>query len=525
MRRVWLLAVAALLSAASPPSPAQRFGRLFHDVQMRRVFPDSKTFADAQPRRPDAAILAAYARCDCQTVAALKAFVLANFTQPITPAAPPPPRRLGLAEHIDALWPQLTRTLPTVPPGSSALSLPRRFVVPGGRFREMYYWDNWFTMLGLQASGRQDLVEDMITDFGSLIDRYGRIPNGTRTYYLSRSQPPFFYLIAGMSRDTRTLAQRNRWLRAEHDFWMRGATALKPRGERARVVRLPDGSLLNRYWDDRDDPRDESYREDATLVAATPARDARQMYRDLRAGAESGWDFSSRWLGDGRTLATIRTTRIVPVDLNSLIYGMERAIAANCRALADPKCDTRYSAAAEARARAIQAHLWNGGGYYADYDLDTRRATDRPTAAMAFPLFVGIATPDRATATARALSLLVGEGGLGTTTVRTGQQWDAPNGWAPLQWIAIQGLGRYGEGLVARQIAARWLATVGREYDASGKLLEKYNVVERLPGGGGEYPLQDGFGWTNGVTRALMARGFTAADERHTITHGERDGH
>jgi len=525
MRRFWLLATAMLLGAAAPLSPAQRFGRLFHDVQMRGLFNDSKTFADAQPRRADAAILAAYARCDCSTDAALKAFVLANFTLPITPAVPPPTRKLDLADHIDALWPQLTRTLPIVPAGSSALSLPKRFVVPGGRFREMYYWDSWFTMLGLQASGRQDLVESMIGDFGSLIDRFGRIPNGTRSYYLSRSQPPFFYLIAGMSRDPVTLARRNRWLRAEHDFWMRGAAELKPGGERARVIRLPDGSLLNRYWDDRDDPRDESYREDARLVAATPGRDARQMYRDLRAGAESGWDFSSRWLADGRTLATIRTTRVVPIDLNSLIYGMERAIAANCRALSDPACDRRYSAAAKARARAIQAHLWNGAGYYADYDLDTGRVADRPTAAMAFPLFVNIAAPDRAASTVRALSALVGEGGLGTTASNTGQQWDAPNGWAPLQWIAIEGLRHYGETALAKRIASRWLASVDLEYQASGKLLEKYNVVERLPGGGGEYPLQDGFGWTNGVTRALIARGFTAADGRHTIGHGERDGH
>ena len=507
MIRPLMLTLAGLLVAAAPLSPAQRFGALFRDVQMRQVFPDSKTFADAEPRRADAAILADYRRCDCKDDAALKAFVLANFTLPVTPAAPPPSRKLGLADHIDALWPQLTRTLPTVPAGSSALPLPKRFVVPGGRFREMYYWDSWFTMLGLQVSGRQDLVEDMVTDFGSLIDRYGRIPNGTRSYYLSRSQPPFFYLIAGLSKDVATLAQRTRWMRAEHDFWMAGAAGLQPGGAQARVVRLADGSLLNRYWDDRDDPRDESYREDATLVAATPGRDPKAMYRDLRAGAESGWDFSSRWLGDGRTLATIRTTRIVPVDLNSLMYGMERSIADNCRRLRDSGCVATYTAAADARAKAIATHLWNGAGYYADYDLDAGRVADGRTAAMAYPLFVGLASPERAKATAQALAPLVGEGGLGTTAVKTGQQWDEPNGWAPLQWIAIQGLRRYQQDPLARRIATNWLATVAREYAASGKLLEKYNVIERLPGGGGEYPLQDGFGWTNGVTRALLAAG------------------
>lgn len=505
MIRFLLLGLCALLIAATEPSPAQRFGALFHAVQMQRIFPDSKTFADAEPRRSDAAIMADFARCACREDAALKAFVLANFALPVTPSVPPPAAKLGLAAHIDALWPQLTRTLPTVPAGSSALSLPRRFVVPGGRFREMYYWDSWFTMLGLQASGRQDLVENMVVDFGSLIDRYGRIPNGTRSYYLSRSQPPFFYLIAGLSRDAKARAQRLRWMRAEHDFWMAGAAGLKPGEARARVVRLADGALLNRYWDDRDDARDESYREDTALVDATPGRDRKQLFRDLRAGAESGWDFSARWLGDGKTLATIRTTRIVPVDLNSLMYGMERAIAAECRALADRACAKRFDAAATARGAAIRAHLWNANGYFADYDLETRQVSRLRTAAMAYPLFVGVASPTQARATATALAPLIGEGGLATTLVDTGQQWDHPNGWAPLQWIAISGLRRYGATAPANRIERGWLATVAREYDASGKLLEKYNVVERLPGGGGEYPLQDGFGWTNGVTRALMA--------------------
>ena len=506
MIRFLLLGLCSLLIAATQASPAQRFGALFHAVQMQRIFPDSKTFADAEPRRDDAAIMADFTRCACKIDATLKAFVLANFTLPTAAALPPPVAKLGLTAHIDALWPQLTRALPSVPAGSSALALPRRFVVPGGRFREMYYWDSWFTMLGLQASGRQDLIEDMVVDFGSLIDRYGRIPNGTRSYYLSRSQPPFFYLIAGLSRDASGQAQRLAWMRAEHEFWMAGAATLKPGGAKARVVRLADGALLNRYWDDRDDARDESYREDTALADATPGRNRKQLFRDLRAGAESGWDFSARWLADGKTLATIRTTRIVPVDLNSLMYGMERAIAAECRALGDRGCAARFDAVAAARGTAIRAHLWNAKGYFADYDVDAQRVVDLRTAAMAYPLFVGVASAAQARATATAIAPLIGEGGLSTTLVDTGQQWDHPNGWAPLQWIAIQGLRRYGAAAPADRIERGWLATVTREYAASGKLLEKYNVVEKLPGGGGEYPLQDGFGWTNGVTRALMAR-------------------
>jgi alpha,alpha-trehalase len=285
---------------------------------------------------------------------------------------------------------------------------------------------------------------------------------------------------------------------------MAGADALKPGEQARRAVRLADGTLLNRYWDDRDDPRDESYREDVMLADATPGRDRRQLFRELRAAAESGWDFSSRWFADGRTLATIRTTRLVPVDLNSLLVGLERAIAGNCRTLGDQACAAAFTARAGARAAAIRTHLWNGR-FFADHDLDTGKANDRPTAAMAFPLFAGVASPEQAKATAEALSPLIGEGGLATTAVHSGQQWDEPNGWAPLQWIAIQGLRRYGQTTPASRIRTGWLGSVEREYTASGKLLEKYDVVERRPGGGGEYPNQDGFGWTNGVTRALLA--------------------
>ncbi|GGB24680.1 periplasmic trehalase [Sphingomonas metalli] len=494
----------ALAAAPYPPGPQTRFGPLFHAVQMRQVFPDGKTFVDAVPRRSDAAIMAAWRACRCtEDDAKLRAFVRTHFILPEKPTVRPQ-EKLPLVAHIDRLWPLLTRSTPTVPAGSTALALPRPYVVPGGRFREMYYWDSWFSMLGLPLAGRQDLVEDMIADFGSLIDRYGHIPNGTRTYYLTRSQPPFFYLMAAMSRDPKTLAVRTRQLRAEHGFWMAGADTLKPGEARRRVVRLRDGTLLNRYWDDSDTPRDESYREDVMLADAAPDRARRELYRDLRAAAESGWDFSSRWLEDGRTLATIRTTRLVPVDLNSLLYGLETAIASNCRQLGDAGCADAFTARAEARATAIRRHLWNGH-VFADYDLDRRGANDRVTAAAAFPLFVRVATPEQAQATAAALAPLIGEGGLSTTGVHSGQQWDEPNGWAPLQWIAIQGLRAYRLAAPADRIRAGWLASVTREYAASGKLMEKYDVVERRPGGGGEYPNQDGFGWTNGVTRALLA--------------------
>ena len=306
--------------------------------------------------------------------------------------------------------------------------------------------------------------------------------------------------------DAADAARRLRDLRREHAFWMDGAACLGKAGMCENVVRMPDGSLLNRYWDDEDTPRDESFAEDEATAKAS-GRPAASVYRDLRAAAESGWDFSSRWLSDGCDLRTIHTTDIVPIDLNSLMWAMERGIAARCRAAGDAACAGDFTDQATRRAAAIRRWLWDGKTRrFADYDLARRAPAPVASAAMLYPLFVGLATPAEARRTAALTrQVLIGEGGLRTTLVRTGQQWDAPNGWAPLQWIAVAGLRRYGEQVTARDIARRWIGTVEREYQTSGKLLEKYDVEERLPGGGGEYPTQDGFGWTNGVTRKLIA--------------------
>jgi alpha,alpha-trehalase len=485
--------------------PSARFGELFAQVQQARLFPDSKTFADAVPKRPLAEILAERASLGPLDREGLRRFVTANFRLPDI-SDMKAPSGLSLDPHIRALWDMLVRSSDPCPAGSE-IGLPEPFVVPGGRFRELYYWDSYFTMLGLARSGRQDLVEQMIVDFGSLLERFGHIPNGTRSYYLSRSHPPFFHLMVALSarQDEASRRQRLRWMRIEHDFWMDGAETLAPGQQHRRVARLPDGALLNRYWDDVDQPRDESWREDVHL-AAHSAQAAQSLWRNLRAAAESGWDFSSRWLADKADLGSIRTSRILPVDLNCLLHGLETAIAAESAALGEPEFATVFERRAEARATALSARLWNdAGGFYADFDLDTGTASPQLTAAAAFPLFFRMADPRRAVRSTISLKKLLRPGGLMTTLVETGQQWDAPNGWAPLQWIAVAGLSHYGENWLAGEIAQRWLSMVEESFAATGQLFEKYDVERRTAGGGGEYGTVTGFGWTNGVTQELLA--------------------
>jgi alpha,alpha-trehalase len=497
-------------ASSAPADPPQvLFKDLFIAVQTAQIYPDGKAFPDAVPDAPPNEILKQYHAEQPSSPAALKQFVEAHFILPSeVSGGSSPPAQVSITAHIDALWDVLTRTTSTAPAYSSMLALPQPYVVPGGRFREMYYWDSYFTMLGLAESGRQDLVTSMVRDFAYLIDTFGHVPNGARTYYLSRSQPPFFFAMVGLTSPddpAGAFAAYLPQLRREYAFWMEGAQSVNPGKPHRRVVAMPDGSVLNRFWDDRDTPRDESYRED-TELARESKRPAPQLFRDIRAAAESGWDFGSRWFGDGRTRATIDTTEIVPVDLNSLLFGLENAIRAGCERSADKACAREFAERAAIRHRAIDHYLWDADqGAYLDYHWTTGMRMPRVSAATLYPLFVSLASKPQAAAVANlAARELLKAGGIVTTTLDTGQQWDAPNGWAPLQWIAISGLRDYGQAPLAATIACRWMANVNELYRQSGKLVEKYNVVIGRSGGGGEYPLQDGFGWTNGVMRKLI---------------------
>jgi alpha,alpha-trehalase len=500
------------LPAGAPQSPQQLYGGLFVAVQSAAIFPDSKTFVDAVPNSAPEEVLKLYRSEQPTSPAQLRSFVAAHFSEPAAVATAAAPQvsadsRPAIALHIDALWDSLTRSTASAPPYSSLLTLPKPYVVPGGRFRELYYWDSYFTMLGLKESGRGDLLADMVDDFAHLIDAYGHVPNGTRSYYLSRSQPPFFFAMVGLlSGDASAIAKYLPQLRREHEYWMEGEKGLRPGHSHRRVVAMADGSLLNRYWDDLDTPRDEAYREDEELGRAGRGS-AALLYRNIRAGAESGWDFGSRWFADGHSRASMITTEIIPVDLNSLLFGLENAIRAGCERSGDAACVREYRGRAAARRRAVDKYLWEPQrGTYLDYRWTEKRRLPALSAAALYPLFMSLAGPSQAAAVAGAARReLLKPGGLDTSTIETGEQWDSPNGWAPLQWIAVAGLRSYRQSALAATIACRWMASVNEVYRQHGKLVEKYDVVTPgRSGGGGEYPLQDGFGWTNGVMRKLI---------------------
>jgi alpha,alpha-trehalase len=282
---------------------------------------------------------------------------------------------------------------------------------------------------------------------------------------------------------------------------------LRPGEARRHVVCLAPGRVLNRYWDDRDTPREESYLEDVA-TARDSGRPLHEVYRDLRAAAASGWDFSSRWLAAPDRLDSIRTTSILPVDLNAFLHKLESKLAELSAAASDETSAADFRGKAARRQQAMNALLWDEGvGAFMDYDWTLQQRRPHLNAATLTPLYVGLASAQQASRSADVVgSLLLDEGGIATTQMQSGQQWDQPNGWAPLQWIAISGLKAYGLHQLADDIAQRWLNTVSSLYTRESKLVEKYTVRGAAggSGGGGEYPLQDGFGWTNGITRKLL---------------------
>lgn len=494
---------------------------LFHDVQLSGLLGDSKVFADATPKRAIGAILADYDDREWHTEAELKAFVQDNFILP-DPAwlnGPAKGKTASMQAYIAELWSSLTH-LPSEQVGdASLLPLTHPYIVPGGRFREIYYWDSYFTALGLMGTGHAQIVVDMVENFFDLLAQIGHIPNGNRTYYIGRSQPPILALLVNLVLETPLLLEKDtrehfvvrakRALEQEYAFWMHGKDATEEDAcASERVVTVGESDWLNRYWDQSETPRAESYKEDVEHAQGLTEAQKPAFYRHIRAACESGWDFSSRWLADKDDLTSIRTTELIPVDLNCLLYNLENTLAALCGELSLAVESRSYHSAAIQRKDSILKYCWDDEtGRFCDYDWVRRCSADVFSAAAFVPLFVGIATPEQAEKTYKlAQSTLFSQHGLHTTAVDSPQQWDQPNGWAPLQWFAVQGLLQYGFDKGAKDLAAGWCTAVEAYYAQSHQLMEKYDL--RSPtqsASGGEYEVQHGFGWTNGVTVALKA--------------------
>ena len=509
LKSAYVIATGGLKRAIK--SPDEALGGLFSDVQEAQVYGDGKTFPDLIPRRRMKTIQQEYMLAKQDPDFDLRDFVSRHFYMydPHKSEYRTNPEH-SMRQHIKELWSVLERK--NRRDRGSLVALPYPYLVPGGRFSEQFYWDSYFIMLGLAKDNQWAKIEGMIKNYAYMMRKFGFVPTANRSYFLSRSQPPFLTrmvkLLASHKGQKRTLIEYLPYLLIEYRFWMKGRRVLSKQENKAyrRVAEMPNGILLNRYYDNKTTPRPESLREDVETAIGAQGRQSDRLYLHLRAAAESGWDFSSRWFRDPHDIRTIHAADIIPIDLNCLLYELESAIAEAYRALRQPVLARRFQSAAEQRVRGVMEYCWSDSEqFFVDYNFHEKQATGRITLAGVFPLYSKIATSKQAAAVARRLeSDFLKKGGLVTTLVENGQQWDSPNGWAPLQWAAIEGLKNYGYYELAHEIGQRWLAMNEEVFKATGKLVEKYDVVNASAGGGGEYPLQDGFGWTNGVAAALM---------------------
>lgn len=482
---------------------------LYTDVQSSDIYTDSKHFVDAIPKFSNELIIENYSSKKNNPDFDLKAFVEEHFTFSAEAENTYQSNHKNIDEHLSELWNVLQRN----PDNDSGtlIPLPFPYIVPGGRFREIYYWDSYFTMLGLKVSKRVDIIENMLNNFSHLIDKFGFIPNGNRTYYLSRSQPPFFALMVELLASIKgeeILLQYAAQLEKEYSFWMDGSDLLSLKNNACRrVVMLQDGSILNRYFDDLTRPRPEAFLEDVRLSKKS-AQQPEEIFRNIRAAAESGWDFSSRWFKDETNMHTIQTTALIPVDLNSLLVHVEETLAKIYTLQQNSKLAVAFTERAEQRKIAIEKFCWNNEKqFYFDYHFNERKHTNTYSLAAAYPLFFSIASDAKAEAVKNSITnYFLKIGGVITTLNKTPQQWDAPNGWAPLQWITYKALKNYHFTNEANELKKRWLTANEKIYAETEKMMEKYNVTETdIQAGGGEYPNQDGFGWTNGVYLAMQS--------------------
>ena len=501
---------------------------------LTRSVTDCNSFADVKVENPSVASPVLYLPAELPVPPQVKALEQNCHVKVISL-----PRRV---EKIGDMRPEELHT-------SGLLYLPNPYIVPGGRFNEMYGWDSYFIILGLEADHREALAKGIVDNFLFEIEHYGGVLNANRTYYLTRSQPPFLTsMIRAVYEDPASFpasfdgrTQARAWL--EHAY----ALAQKDHSTWERPEHKAGTTGLARYFDYGTGPVPEMADDstyyidvlrwlvahphqggDVYLVKASEHPDAaeaarlkatscdvhtsvvcqrawfggyrlsREFYAGDRAMRESGFDSSNRsgpFSGD--------TAHYAPVCLNSLLYRYERDLEHLALLLGNERDAAHWDRHSQQRAAAIQRYLWRPkDGVFADFDFVHARTSSYAYITSLYPLWGGFATREQATTMEAKLNLFERPGGLSTSNTNTGLQWDEPFGWAPTNWIAVAGLNAYGFRADAVRIAQHFAATVDAGFASDGTIREKYNVVavnSNVKVSAGYTTNEIGFGWTNAV--------------------------
>ncbi|XP_023314191.1 trehalase isoform X2 [Trichogramma pretiosum] len=537
-------------------------GELLHTVQMASIYPDSKTFVDMKMRHPTPMTLALFKefmnRTDnAPTRSQIERFVnetfepagseFASFDPEDWVAEPkflkkvldPQLRKFG--SDLNHIWKMLGKKMRDDVKDNadlySIIYVPNPVIVPGGRFREFYYWDSYWIVKGLLLSEMTATVKGMLSNFVSIVERYGFIPNGGRIYYLERSQPPMLTpMVHEYLRHTNDYKwlEDNLWLlEKEFDFWMTKRTV--------EVEKDGQKYLLARYHESSYGPRPESYREDVLTSQSFRTSEEKENYwSELKTAAETGWDFSSRWFihPDGSNkgnLTNLKTRSIIPVDLNSLIYRNAVLLAQYNRQFGNESQADKYEKRAREWQEAITAVLWHDEvGAWLDYDIinEVKRDYFYPTNIM--PLWVGCYDParrdDHVSKVLKYLEksqIMMNQGGIPTTLEHSGEQWDYPNAWPPLQYLFIMALDKTSDPWAQRlayEISQRWVRSNYKAFNETNSMFEKYDAtVSGGHGSGGEYEVQLGFGWSNGLILDLLDKYGDKLTAEDSFEHGAMD--
>jgi alpha,alpha-trehalase len=430
------------------------------------------------------------------------------------------------------------------------LYLEHKYVVPGGRFNEMYGWDSYFIIRGLLREGRVELARGMVDNFFFEIEHYGAMLNANRTYYLTRSQPPFLSSMfvdvyeamqKGGHTDTAWLAKAYADLDKDYGMWTRephlaGQTGLSRyydfgEGPPAEAVQDESGfyrkvamyfllhpSLADDYIVESKPGQTQpvagaSYSLNVCDVLHTMAQPECEKSREFRLSSdyykgdrsmrESGFDVSFRFgpFGSG-------THHYAPDCLNSLLYKTEKDMEQISRWLGHRADSERWAGRAQERKRLISRYLWSSErGFFTDFNFQTAQKSSYEYATMFYPLWAGLATPEQAKAVVGNLKGFEQPGGLPMSTQDTGAQWDLPYGWGNIEMLVVDGLRRYGFSADADRVSYEFLSAVAENFRRDGNIREKYNVVTRSSEAHVELGYQMnvvGFGWTNAAFIELL---------------------
>ncbi|XP_018333658.1 trehalase-like [Agrilus planipennis] len=520
-----------------PPCDSQIFcyGDILEAIQLSGIFSDSKTFVDLKLKKTvpitleafkdiskdglDRAEIEEFVQTHFENVEAIEQVELTDFKRNQTFLNEICNATVqAFTRQLIEIWPELSRKVKDEvydnPEQYSFIPVPNHFIIPGGRFREYYYWDSYWVIEGLLISEMYDTARQIIENFLYLVETIGFIPNGGRVYYLNRSQPPLLASMVSLyynyTKDVAWVEKHIDVVAKELAFWLANKTT---------TVQTENGNYtLARYYVPYSGPRPESYAEDFETASVWTDLDQRQKtYVELKSGAESGWDFSSRWIFDesgnaNDNLSGIEASRIIPVDLNSfLCHGFRKV--AELYEIIDQNVDSNlWYGVYKSWVEAVDSVLWNSDeNIWLDFDIQLKRHRRAAYPTHVTPLWAGCHSPekDKAELVRHAYNyltergLLAYLGGLPTSLLNTTQQWDFPNAWPPIQHLVVYSL--VGNGVqeaeeAAHSIVKKWIDSNILGFIDSGEMYEKYDAeVPGQYGGGGEYTVQSGFGWTNGI--------------------------